>query len=508
MNATPPEPPTVRRPAIFLSSFSRNEVEERELGAIACLRKALWELGGAEERIWVAEHDLQDRPLLGKLREPGEDIAQDRSLEVLDVLIDRMLASEQIVIVLGGKRRGLQEHGALVNVKGRMSAVSHFEIELFRAAMCGQMKPVHVFKLDGFSPGPRLAKLIEMLEPALPSLRSKKTHSAADIRKAVGELLRRPLPKGAAMNGTCWLVNLFNNGHELTARPLLFMGGIVEPRRDGPDVQMVRDLIVEQQGTPNIERRLTRLWIAVREMMCVEQASAQLPREFLLLWNQVITQWNGSASWGGLFGHIFGGVFSCLNSLTRIREELRRGRRNDLPEDDWKAPLGAYASAYYSFAKRAGWRRPFFLRRALGFAEETIADQQDREPGIYAVRGSVHMHMLQPWRAASDFRKVLELRERMGEPAEKMGEALVDYGFAKAACGSFLEGETLMRQGIRTMDTAHQGFRVRAMRKLGNFYRLTQRHHEARELLSAAAEISRVTNMHDQTRQLGVGGAF
>lgn len=499
-------PPTnlsaVRRPKVFLSSFTRNEVEESVLGEIRRLRELLWELGGADELIWVAEKDSKDRHLLGKLREFDDSLAQDRSLEITDVLIDRLLASEQIVIVLGGKRRGRGEHGSLVSVKGRMSAVSHFEIELFRAAMCAQEKPVHVFMLNGFDPGPRLLQVIELLAPALPSLRSCERQSAKEIVDAVSQILRKPPPKYQAPDAQRWLMNLFESRNEQTSAPLLFMDGLVEPRSDGPDTQLVSNLLEEQEAMPDIERRLSRLWIAAREMMCVEQASPRLSREHLILWNRVITHWNGSASWGGLFGHIFGGVFACLNSLERIRHQLRQSNCDDLPEGEWKSPIGAYASAYYSFAKRMGGKRHFFLNRALFYVERTIEDQQNREPSIYAVRGSIHMHLWKPWTAANDYRRVLELRQNAGEPASKMGEALVDYGFATAACGRLLKGESLMLEGLRQLDGAHDGFRVRALRKLGSFYRLTLRSGKGKELLEQAAEIAKQRNMHDQTRQL------
>jgi hypothetical protein len=52
------------------------------------------------------------------------------------------------------------EHGCPVEVNGAASAVSHFEIELFQAAMHGL--PVKLFVMSGFEPGKRLQSLLKL----------------------------------------------------------------------------------------------------------------------------------------------------------------------------------------------------------------------------------------------------------------------------------------------------------------------------------------------------------
>ncbi|HYD84509.1 MAG TPA: hypothetical protein VEA63_10660, partial [Opitutus sp.] len=118
------------------------------------LRRDLFELGLELGRyVWVCEHP-DCRPDLNP--------RQETPLTIMDVLLERVRASHIYLLVLGGER-----HGTALRVGDRESNVSHFEAELFQAALHG--KRVELFVRRGFSPGPRLSKLLAILGWALPS---------------------------------------------------------------------------------------------------------------------------------------------------------------------------------------------------------------------------------------------------------------------------------------------------------------------------------------------------
>jgi hypothetical protein len=427
--------------------------------------------------------------------------AEPDCLAVTDLLSRRLQESDQIVVVLSGQRRGTGEHGAPVAVQGRISAVSHFEIELFRAALEASRKPVHVFKLRGFDPGPRLHLLMRILAPALPGLLSREEHSRHEIKTEVRSLLLNRRQTCSLLKMERWLSELYERRNEKSPAPCLFMDGHTEQRTDGPNIKLVEDVLAEQEATQDNECKLDRLWIGVREMMCVDQVSDALPTEYLVLWNRLITAWNGAACWGGMFAHIFGGVFPALNSLTRIRTALRERGGAGLPSGLTADTQGAYASTYYSFAKRMGTRKRFFLKEALRYADLSL-QLHGGDRGIYSVRGAILRHLYRLWASSADFRQAVGAAERGGFSDAAVGESLLEYGMSRLWTGHAFQAEKLMLEGLQLMSGANATALTRAHRKLATFYRCTLRPSPARDHKEQAQALAASANLHDQLRQL------
>ena len=116
--------------ALFLSSFSAERLDADPSDPLTTLRRNVHALGmELAKPVWVAECNDADRHELTALRE-GNSI-----LNVIDLLIARVAQIEEFFCVLAGSRLGEMEHGCPVEVNGAASAVSHFEIELFQAAI-------------------------------------------------------------------------------------------------------------------------------------------------------------------------------------------------------------------------------------------------------------------------------------------------------------------------------------------------------------------------------------
>src|SRR5207249_5800004 len=117
------------------------------------------------------------------------DLKGKEPLEIVDRLLANVRRSEVFICLLGGKRRGRDEHGTLVQIGEKVSAVSHFETEVFMAALLG--KPIEVFVAEDFDPGPRLECLLKMLQFALPPENWRTRQNENDILRGIRHILRR-----------------------------------------------------------------------------------------------------------------------------------------------------------------------------------------------------------------------------------------------------------------------------------------------------------------------------
>jgi hypothetical protein len=146
---------------VFVSSFYREQgFAQRWDSPLWNLRRELWdlnrdpgllqdvELAPGQMFTWIAERSEPD------LSKPDHD-----PLAVVDRLVEVLQTSQLYVCILADQRGGTADHGSPISVGSNDTAVSYFEIELYAAAMYG--KPVHLYLLEGFSPGPRLQKLLD-----------------------------------------------------------------------------------------------------------------------------------------------------------------------------------------------------------------------------------------------------------------------------------------------------------------------------------------------------------
>ncbi|MBX3738949.1 MAG: hypothetical protein KF715_19810 [Candidatus Didemnitutus sp.] len=462
-------------PFAFLSSLTAGH--ER-------LRSAIFDLGQEHGRyVWVSE---RCRPDLGGCVD---------KLEIADVLIDRVRASRHYVVILGGER-----HGTPIPLGEHPSSASYFEIELFAAALSG--KPIHVFTREGFSPGPRMRALLQILAWSLPATGWRQPMSDADIVAALGELLVFAGPAaddpGGRRNVLARLIRQFyvtrGRGGELC-----FLDHQFESRASGPDLDLVDTLLVKVREISDQERKLARLWLAVRELMARPFAASRDER-LLRQWDSVLGLWGSAAAWYGLHGHLYLGGRAALGTMVQVRHRLREISPSG--RDMFAHPSTALASATYSIAKLAPWREGrALLHEALGHLEHP-----DRARGLradanaMALRGSILLRLGHPWRAATAYRQALRWRLRGEEPA-KVGESMSELGYCCLFTGNVGEGLALLRSGSALLDQhGGAGFRARAKRKLAHGLAATGRFAEARAVQHDAAALASQDRMFDQLK--------
>jgi hypothetical protein len=445
------------------------------------------------EITWVAEHS---EPTLGQ--DP-----QVPQMAIVDRLVEVVAQSDLYICILADARRGEKEHGSPVNIVNHVSATSFFEIELYTAAMYA--KPVYLRMLDGFSPGPRLASLLRILESALPDWRAKKPMPAREILDEVRELIaghirqpKKPAPLRQHLVEEFYLARAAKAppGHEMDN--VLFLDGQFE-KRQLPQKDLVESLVADCERVPEMDRKLSRMWLAARELMSAPylpkdvQADNRLV-DFLPLWDRVLGFWTSAASWSGWHGHIYAGTVAPLHSQAIVRMQIGGAH----------PPDGPLASAYYSIANLMplGLRRLECFRRASQYIEEAIVLSKKQNPGQFAIRGSIRMRLGNIPGAVLDFKRMLNLRERQGASEEQVGDAMVHLGFAYLFCGRWLKGRDYLESGVRAMSNNLNNPGIsRAKRKLALAYRLTGKSALARDVLKEADAHARRLGALDQVNR-------
>lgn len=491
-------------PLAFISSFyAEAAFQDYHDSPLWQLRRSLHKLNEAEEfEPFKKEHP--DRLVTWVAEWAERSLADKQPLEIVDLLVDVLARSELYVCVLADARSGLKDHGSPVPIAERVSATSYLEIELYAAAM--YRIPIRVFVLKGFSPGPRLRFLLNLLNSAFPDWHDQSAMAASEIIDAVRQHISSHLRRTTTASAVPFRQRFIGELYRVRAKPappgheidnVLFLDGQFEPRQL-PQKDLVQVLLADAEAAPEMQRKLSRMWLAARELMSASylprdvQADNRL-RDFLPLWDKVLGLWTGAAAWSGWHGHIYAGTVAPLNSQTVIRGQL----------GETQPPNAPLASAYYSIANlmRFGRRRLECLWRASRYIEEAVRREGDGNPGRLAIRGMIRLRLGNVWGAVLDFKEMLRLRERAGAPPAQIGDAMVHLGFAYFFCGRWLKGRDYLERGVQAMSLNPNDPGVaRAKRKLVLAYRLTGKSARARQIqLEAETDAVRLGAL-DQVR--------
>ncbi|MGA2542310.1 MAG: tetratricopeptide repeat protein [Verrucomicrobiota bacterium] len=489
----------VLNPVAFISSFYKEAgFQDHHDSPLWRLRRAIYGLKDtAEFAEFRAANPNREIAWVAECSEPG----LGEGLGAVDRLVEVLAQSDLYICVLADARRVEKEHGSPIPVRSFVSATSYFEIELYAAAM--HAKCPYLFVQEGFNPGPRLETLLRLLAFAIPDWRNQETKPTAVILEEVRHLIVRhirqpeiqthPLRQRLVRQLYMDRAEKAPPGHEL--ENVLFLDGQFEQRQP-PQKDLVEFLLAEYDRVPEMQRKLSRMWLAARELMSASylpkdvQADSRLA-DFLPLWDKVLGFWTSAASWSGWHGHLYAGTVAPLHSQAIIREQLPGSH----------APSGPLASAYYSIGNLMpfGLRRLECLKRSLQYIEEAIYLSGGRNPGHLAVRGSIRMHLGNPWGAVSDFKRMLQMRERMGESEEKLGDAMVHLGYGYLFCGRWWKGRGYLERGIEALSkNPNDPGIARAQRKLAIAYRLTGRFPEARNTRAKAQQSANRLGALDQ----------
>jgi len=460
---------------VFVSSLCRSAELEP-------LREKIYNEVGGKTCVYIDEQFKKDR-----------DILRQDDLEVADELISRVREANTFICILGGT-----SHGSAIKVDGHPSSVSFFEIELFQAALLE--KEMHVFVRDDFTPEPRLETLLEVLRFAFPEWRDLKRQSESDILLGVKRVVDRTLHRRVSKQ---WLklrapINRLVQAFYTRARnrpnpSVFFLHGTTEPRNKEPRLEILRPLVTAIEHQSNEEKRLSRLWIGLRELMACGYYEDIRDEELLGYWNRLLTEWAGAGAWYGLHADTPLGCLAALNSLTRVRERLGTLYRGKNESGDTAFPGGALASSKYSIAKRLYVKsdREARLNDALRDLQRSLDIPGEDQSGLLAIRGSIFRQMGRIAECIKDYDYVLRIRKQTHAPVSQIGEALCELGFGYLRDLSPRKGLSFCQEGVEMLrQGGRAGFLARGLRKLAVAYLVNGRLGKAYESRQEARTVA------------------
>jgi hypothetical protein len=381
-------------PQIFISSFSTEDGQPlSEIGAaddpLKNLRFSLFELGNKHGgAIWVAEQSVP--ALGGKL-----------AIERVNHCLKKIEACTHVIVLLAGQRRGNVDHGTQFE---RECAASYVELEWLYAT--ARQKPLIVFQLPGFDPGPRLLFILNAF-------------GIKNVTQATGDIIVQTV-KGFLESPD--RLNIFHRGELKTSiesfyvarkaeweghnNSQLFLRGMREDI-DG-EVSHDRIKLWMQQGieATDARDRLVWYWAAYRELM----RRGGGDEDFLPWHNQVLARWSAAAAWCGLHAHIYLGDLAAIGTYDQIRKRMRERGVEPLDGDTTQPAYGAWASAYHSLSK---------LCNPLSPSQAYFRAQAELN-----VRLAIDEHIAPESQLRSFYSIILLVQGRAGEAAEQAQLAL------------------------------------------------------------------------------------
>ena len=197
-----------------------------------------------------------------------------------------------------------------------------------------------------------------------------------------------------------------------------------------PEGRAVDFLVTQIETEKNVEKRLSRLWLALRELM-KKPFTVETEPTVLRHWDTILGLWATAGAWYGLHGHTPLGTLAALNTASKVKERLG-AHGFGLNASETAHQGGALASAKYSIGRRLrGHRRDHVLNEALGDLEGSHFSGGPDESGSLLVKGSILLHLDRKKPAIEAFKEALALRESIGStPEHEIGQAMSELGYA------------------------------------------------------------------------------
>ena len=230
--------------------------------------------------------------------------------------------------------------------------------------------------------------------------------------------------------------------------------------------------------------------------------------EPLALWNSTFEMWWGSSAWYGLHNHLAMGAIGALWSQHVVRDRLRDYNKFK-DSDDLLPPWGSLASAYYSLARvcHHPWWRWRVSNAGIELANMVIKTCPERDPTIYAVRGSLYFVQLQPWRGMSDFEHLLALARKRPADLRLNAEAHTYLGRGYALTQRLTRAKIHLAEAVALWNESVKNgfgeeFLVKAMKHLLELQVKTRQVDAAKATAQEALRIARTSGVSDQVRQI------
>lgn len=466
---------------IFLSSH---------YSELKLIREQVYVEAGHEKYIYVDEM-VCDR-----------NIENQEPLEIVDELVKRIREARTFICILGGKN-----YGSPVGIGRTLSSVSYFEVELFQAALL--QKPVFIFVREGYSPDPREKRLMELFRFYLPEWISQKRLNDQEIVDQIHRIvandhvtlefrliphLYKPIRR--------LVQGLYTNQSRNSVRSgVTFLEGEFETRPQLPRPGIVQNVINMIGNETNEERRLSRLWIGLRELMN-SRYDEECELELLRYWNVLLNEWAKAGAWYGLHGDIPLGCLAALNSLVDVRLQMNRQYKRIVNDTETIYPGGSLASTKYSIAKLlyVGRDRKKRFTEALFDIKTSLDHFTGNESDLRAIQASIYLQLGAMADAITEYEKVLHLRQISDASEATIGEAMSELGYGYLRVFRFRRGLSFSEEGVKLLrkGDVRAGFLARGLKKLGYAYLCNGRFLKAYDTFCEAKEVATKHGTLDQ----------
>lgn len=384
--------------------------------------------------------------------------------------------------------------GSRITVGTERANATFFETELFYAAVLG--RPIAVIYRTDVPIPPDTAELIGLLQRALPRITwcpvTTAQHAEESAKHLVDQVAAGRIVDCRNRRGDFgsilhqwWRWREPDNN----APGLRWLDGRFVPVEHAPNQDVVEECLRLASVAGNERKRLSRLWIASRELMGVPHSLTK-DESWLLLWNRVLSGWSTAAAWYGLHGHLELGYMGALFSLDDVRTAGHRLNPKLLNDPDWDRPFASLGSAYYAASHRVASRRyrQLGLNKALQFVDQAVSADPLSRSNVLAIRASILLKMHAYSASIDTYHQVLSIRQASGAPMGSIGEAMTELGFGLLFKLEWRRGRELLREGVALMEQASYGpgFITRGKRKYAASLLLSGQIREARRQYASA----------------------
>ncbi|MEM8488955.1 MAG: hypothetical protein AAF564_25645 [Bacteroidota bacterium] len=433
------------------------------------------------DQVWVAEHT---RP----------DLSQRRltDLEIVDACADAIQQADYVVCIFADRR------GSAIEVGGHLANATHFETEIFQAAVL--KKDIRVLTTKNFTPDPALKELLNILRGNNAITKWSEELSDDDILKTIEKLVGNPGRHRFRKIITRFQEGFFDargtphkGGEILTT---FFAGNHLVNPAVSPDLNIVKKIVHSLSEQENQHKKLSRVYIALREIL-----ARPLEEESLLAFrNELLGHWVSAASWYGLHGHIRSGALAAALSMAEVRAHMKAKHLHFDNAQVLAYPGGSIASALYSIARQvAGSRRTTLLQQAHQHIAHALNDPANKPENLIAIRGSVNRLRGALDEAVTDYKTVLHFRKINDAGFEKIGDAQSELGFGLIRQWQIPKGRDHILHGVQLMRKARpSGFLVRGLKKLAIAHLITGHPLKALDAFNEAKRVAHEAKMFDQ----------
>lgn len=432
----------VRGKSVFITSPYRELVHERQYLATV--------LHSEGYRVWLAE-GTSEHAIQAGIKAPLPKNEMDTSDECL-----LRLSEADLVLAIAGKGLGSEIKGHAARLRAR-----HFELELFSALT--QNKPVCILigEVDDYGETLEFIKAI--------SRSPVKFFRLANIDNKIGELLSylRKLPSGKSLRrhehapASKW-TGLSTEVLRRTRSPVfgVFDDTLLHnPRNSDINEDALQRLLVEIRTITSAHLKFGRIWSALREIHGVPFEVLSQHRYFEPIC-ELFREWISVSAYYGVHAHLQTGELAACKNLFRLSLKANTPLRPDFD-----------ISALYNVGKKLPLASKFVYMKQLERRIFTHIHKLGPHHNHFLMLGSLHMQMLSPLRAASYYRRSLDIMDR--DPvATDQAHAMLKLQLAGALISQFfIPGvrkevrDILQLEGIYAVKTGHAGERIRALNK-------------------------------------------